>query len=125
MNFVAQPKGTKMKHLVIAVTALSILAPTAAFAQYHQPGYGHEPRVEKSWGKRHDDRRDWRRDHDRRERWARGHSLPRNYRGNVVRDYGRYHLRKPPRGQQWVRVGNDYLLISVATGIIASIVAGR
>ncbi|GGA80115.1 hypothetical protein GCM10011491_04260 [Brucella endophytica] len=114
-----------MKNLVIAVTALSILAPTAAFAQYQPPRHGYEQRVEKSWGKRHDDRRDMRRHDDRRERWTRGRELPRSYRGNVVRDYSRYHLRKPPRGQHWVRVGNDYMLISIASGIIGAIVAGR
>ncbi|PRD43333.1 transmembrane signal peptide protein [Phyllobacterium phragmitis] len=122
-----------MKNLVIAVTALSILAPTAALAQY-QPKHGYEHRVEKSYGKRHDDRRDMRRHNDKRDmrrhddkrqRWSRGRSLPRNYRRNVVRDYGRHHLRKPARGQQWVRVNNDYLLISIASGVIASIVAGR
>ncbi|WP_420960221.1 RcnB family protein [Brucella sp. IR073] len=114
-----------MKNLVIAVTALSLLAPSAAFAQYRQPGYGHPPRVEKSWNKRHDDRRDWRRHDDRRERWTRGKQLPRSYRSHVVRDYGRYRLSKPPRGHEWVRVNNDYLLISIASGVIASIVAGR
>ncbi|RCS24851.1 transmembrane signal peptide protein [Phyllobacterium salinisoli] len=113
-----------MKSLVIAVTALSFLAPTAALAQY-QPKHGYEHRVEKSYGKRHDDRRDMRRQNDRRERWSRGRALPRSYRGHVVRDYSRYQLRRPARGQQWVRVDNDYLLISIASGVIASIVAGR
>ncbi|YBV95591.1 RcnB family protein [Phyllobacteriaceae bacterium JZ32] len=117
-----------MKRLVIAVTALATLAPTAALAQY-QPKHGYEHRVEKSWGKRHDDRRDDRRDmrrhDDRRHHWTRGRELPRSYRRHVVRDYGRYHLRKPPRGHQWVRVDNDYLLISIASGVISSIVSGR
>lgn len=122
-----------MKSLVVAATVLSFLAPTAAFAQY-QPKHGYEQRIEKPYGKRHDDRRDMRRhddrrdmrrDNDRRERWSRGRELPRNYRRNVVRDYGRYQLRKPAWGQQWVRVNNDYLLISIASGVIASVVAGR
>ncbi|PYE87409.1 RcnB family protein [Phyllobacterium leguminum] len=122
-----------MKSLVIAVTAFSILAPTAALAQY-QPKHGYERPVEQSYGKRHDDRRDMRRHDDRRdmrrhddrrERWSRGRELPRSYRSHVVRDYGRYRLSRPPRGHQWVRVDNDYLLISIASGVISSIVAGR
>jgi Ni/Co efflux regulator RcnB len=36
----------------------------------------------------------------------------------VVRDYGHYHLRHPPRGYHWVRSNNDYLLVAIATGII-------
>ena len=33
-----------------------------------------------------------------------------------------YSLLAPPRGYQWVQNGSDYLLISIATGVIASIV---
>ncbi|MCB4771925.1 RcnB family protein [Ancylobacter sp. Lp-2] len=54
--------------------------------------------------------------------WSRGKQLPPNYRHNVVRDYGRYRLAPPPRGYNWVRVNNEYLLISIASGLISSIV---
>jgi Ni/Co efflux regulator RcnB len=59
------------------------------------------------------------------KRWQRGHRLPAWERKVVVRDYHRHGLRKPARGQEWVRVGNDYLLIGITSGIIASLVAGR
>jgi Ni/Co efflux regulator RcnB len=36
-----------------------------------------------------------------------------------VDNYSRYGLRRPGHGQQWVKVDNDYLLVSIATGIIA------
>ncbi|WP_439710982.1 RcnB family protein [Brucella anthropi] len=42
-----------------------------------------------------------------------------------MNNYSGYKLRKPPRGYHWVKVNNDYMLISIATGIISSIVAGR
>jgi len=42
-----------------------------------------------------------------------------------VRDYHRHGLRKPARGQQWVKVDNSYLLMSVATGLILGVAAGR
>ncbi len=42
-----------------------------------------------------------------------------------VRDYHRHGLRRPGRGQAWVRVDNNYLLLSMATGLIASITAAR
>jgi len=54
--------------------------------------------------------------------WRRGSSLPPYYRGYVVSDYHRYHLRQPPRGYAWYRVGDDYLLAAIATGIIFDII---
>ena len=56
--------------------------------------------------------------------WRRGAYLPPAYRGRgyVVYDYGRYHLRPPPRGYYWYRDGNDYLLAAVATGLILDVI---
>jgi Ni/Co efflux regulator RcnB len=54
--------------------------------------------------------------------WVRGKRVPGWQRQHVVRDYHRFGLRKPARGQQWVKVGNEYLLISVTSGIIASLI---
>jgi Ni/Co efflux regulator RcnB len=36
----------------------------------------------------------------------------------VVQDWRGSHLRAPPRGYRWVRSGNDYLLVAIATGAI-------
>ena len=57
--------------------------------------------------------------------WRRGAVLPPTYRGYVVNDYYRYHLRPPPRGYAWYRVGNDYLLTAIATGLIFEIIANN
>ncbi len=56
--------------------------------------------------------------------FRRGGYIPRDFRNRqyVVTDYRAYHLSPPPRGQQWVQVGSDYVLIAIATGIIANIV---
>ena len=64
--------------------------------------------------------------HDRRppHGWARGHDYRRGYRGPVyvVNDYHHYDLRRPPRGHHWVRDDRgNYLLVAVATGIIADL----
>ncbi len=48
----------------------------------------------------------------------RGGYLPPAYQSSVVPDYGRYHLRRPPFGYNWVRAGNKYLLVSSSTGLI-------
>ena len=60
-----------------------------------------------------------------RHYWARGQRVPEWQRRQHVRDYHRYGLRTPARGQQWVKVDNDYLLISLATGVILGLPAGR
>lgn len=56
--------------------------------------------------------------------WRRGAYLPPPYRGYVVQDYRYYHLRPPPRGYAWHRVGDDYLLVALATGLIMEIING-
>ena len=60
--------------------------------------------------------------------WARGH----HYRHAgyaptyVVHDYGPYGLRPPPRGYHWRRSdAGDFLLVAIATGIIADVIMGR
>jgi Ni/Co efflux regulator RcnB len=54
--------------------------------------------------------------------WRRGGVLPPSYRGYWVDDYYRYHLRPPPRGYRWYRVGDDYLLAAITTGLIFEII---
>ena len=84
----------------------------------------------------HDDRRDDRQQRRynagryqapagyRVHRWTRGERLPQSYRSRAYYvDYSRYGLRAPPRGYQYVRVGNDVVLTALATGLVASVVA--
>ena len=61
----------------------------------------------------------------RDQQWKRGQRVPDWQRKQAVRDYHRHGLRKPGFGQQWVRVGNEYLLISIFSGIIAGLIATR
>ena len=55
--------------------------------------------------------------------YYRGQRLPQQYRGYqyVVEDWRGHRLTPPPRGYHWVQTGADYVLVAVATGIIASI----
>lgn len=57
-------------------------------------------------------------------RWRRGQVLPPAFRGDVVGDYGRYHLRRPPRGYYWVRQGDDFVLVAITTGLIFEVISG-
>ena len=57
----------------------------------------------------------------------RGGRLPAQYRSHhyVVNDWRGHRLSAPPRGYHWVQTGGDYVLIAVATGIIASILLNQ
>jgi Ni/Co efflux regulator RcnB len=59
--------------------------------------------------------------------WYRGDRLPHQYRTRhyVVDDWRGHHLYAPPSGYHWVQSGGDYLLVAVATGIIASILLNQ
>ena len=39
----------------------------------------------------------------------------------IVSDWRGHHLSPPPRGYYWVQQGGDYLLVAIATGIIAQL----
>jgi Ni/Co efflux regulator RcnB len=55
--------------------------------------------------------------------WHRGDRLPAEYRHNnyVVDDWRSHHLSAPPRGYHWVQAGSDYVLVAIATGVIAQL----
>jgi Ni/Co efflux regulator RcnB len=108
-----------MKRLLIAATALSLMLPVSgAFAQ--------------NWNSHHDNNR-----HDdhrggpammmhgpSHHSWRKGERFDRHNWGRYERvDYRRYHLRQPPRGYEWRRVDNNFILAAAATGLIASVIA--
>jgi Ni/Co efflux regulator RcnB len=43
--------------------------------------------------------------------------------GRQTVDWHQHHLRQPPSGYEWVQSGNQFVLIAVTTGLIASIIA--
>lgn len=60
--------------------------------------------------------------------WKVGHRYRDYYRGPiyVVNDYNSYHVRRPPRGHQWIRDDRgNLLLVAIATGILAEYVINR
>lgn len=106
-----------MKKIALAAIALSLIATPAAFAAPQQHFNSNHQVVKKQVIVK--------KKVVKKTRWSRGHALPSNYRRNVVRDYGRYHLKTPPRGYQWVRADNDYVMVSIASGIISALVQAR
>ncbi len=85
------------------------------FEDRHPHRYGYR---DERWGGRHDYY------NARGPEFRRGHYIPREFRSRqyYVNDYRAYHLSPPPRGQQWVQVGSDYVLIAITTGLIAHMV---
>lgn len=61
--------------------------------------------------------------YQRRYQMQRGERLSQYYRGDqyVVNDWRSHRLYAPQRGYQWVQAGNDYALVAIATGIIATV----
>ena len=107
-----------MNRLSTALLALSLAAVSGAAMAAPQPRDDHHDR-------RNDHRPTAQHDkgHDNRPRhYARGERLGDGHRGTRV-DYRRHHLSAPPRGHEWRRVDNDYVLVAVATGIITSVIA--
>jgi len=107
-------------------------------AQGH--GHGHDRHDRNDRFDRHD--RDGRHDRDMRRpgppphahggrhgagpnhNWVRGSRIPPQYRTRhyVVNDWRGHRLAAPPRGYHWVQNGGDYLLVAIATGVIATII---
>lgn len=121
-----------MKRLILAAVALTMFAAPAAYAdqrpsgrhefqrsQNHQapkPGWQNGHVVKKKVVKK---------TIVKQPRWARGHQVPGWKNHRYVRDHHRYGLKRPGRGQEWIRVGNDYLLISISNGRIVGLFGGR
>ncbi|MES2532969.1 MAG: RcnB family protein [Pseudomonadota bacterium] len=59
--------------------------------------------------------------------FRKGGRLPAEYRNKqyVVNDWRSHRLSAPPRGYQWVQTGGDYVLVAVATGLIAQILLNQ
>ncbi|GAB2830070.1 RcnB family protein [Comamonas piscis] len=80
--------------------------------------------------RRHDSRRPDARNHRGAgpdHRWVKGSRVPSQYRahGYVVNDWRGHRLSAPPRGYRWIQNGGDYLLVAIASGVIAQIVFGN
>jgi Ni/Co efflux regulator RcnB len=71
---------------------------------WYAPGYGYK-RVERGAS------------------WRKGAYVPRAYRGYHVQNPSYYGLRTAPRGQRWIYADGNFVLMAVASGLIAQVVA--
>jgi Ni/Co efflux regulator RcnB len=113
---------------IIAATSFSTvaLADPPGWDRDHNNGYytgntWHSGTPSAATMRRHDYRAGWR-------NWRRGDRLPAYYRGHyaTVDDWRGRHLPPPRRGYHYVRDDNgNILLVAIATGLIASIIANH
>ncbi|HXM82224.1 MAG TPA: RcnB family protein [Burkholderiales bacterium] len=130
------------KAAISAVIALTMTAGQLAFAQGNSNrnerggNEGRQPERRVAAADHHDNRGFGRAHNEERSKgrgagpnyeYYRGDRLPAEYRHRqyVVNDWRGHNLSAPPRGYQWVQSGTDYILIAVATGIIAQLLLGR
>jgi Ni/Co efflux regulator RcnB len=122
----------KNKLVVSAMIAAMLAAQGgAAFADDHGRGRGPDRGHDRHGPSRgHDDNRY----HDRggpgagpHHDFHRGDRLASEYRNRqyVVDNWRAHRLSAPPRGYHWVQTGSDYVLVAIASGIIAQIVLGN
>jgi len=135
-----------MKRTILSLLSIPVLAMSLAAApamandrDHHDRGrHGHDNRYD-----RHD-RHDGYRDSGRRPvivqrnyrpappprvvyrpyGYERGYRYSNYYGGRtvVINDYGRYHVRQPPRGYHWVRDDRgNLIMVAIATGIITDL----
>ncbi len=116
----------KNKLVITALIAATLAAQGSAFADDHRDDHRRGPPHRSS----HSDNRFHDKHYDRgagpHHDFRRGGYISREYRSRqyVVNDWRGHRLHQPPRGYHWVQTGTDYVLIAVATGVIAQIVLG-
>lgn len=95
--------------------ALTLAAAPLALAQPAPYDHNGPPQQHGGYQPDHQDHQDH---HD----WQRGARFDGDR--QPVHDWRERHLRQPPHGYEWERSGNQFVLIAIGTGIIASVIAG-
>jgi Ni/Co efflux regulator RcnB len=114
-----------MKRIAISALALSMMAATALpgmAAPFNAQAASHSTVTQVDWKKpnhRKVQKRVIRKKHNaHRSHWRHGQKYS-NWKRHRAVDWRRHHLRHPGPGQRWIQVGNEYLLVSILTGVIA------
>lgn len=131
----------KFSATVCAIAAAALLTSSLSFADergrqddYRRGnghgngnGRGHDKHYEGRFDQRDGRWNDRRPDYNARgPEFHRGGYISREYRSRAYEvDYRVHRLHRPPVGHRWVQVGADYVLIAIATGVIASIILNQ
>jgi Ni/Co efflux regulator RcnB len=105
--------------LAAVIAAASVGTAAAQAQQYdgHGPGYSHGPGYGPDRGPGYGPG-----DGPHRHDWHRG---DRFYGDRNQLDWRYHHLRPPPPGYEWVQDGGQFVLIGIASGVIADILLNR
>ncbi|GLQ79690.1 hypothetical protein GCM10007881_32090 [Mesorhizobium huakuii] len=122
-----------MKRIVLSVLAVSILAATSLTGQaapMSAPAAPQSNYAKVDWQKpgHHNDVRKRvfkKKVVVKRNHWRNGQKYSGWRQHQPIRDYGRYGLHRPGRGQEWIRVGNDYVLVGILSGVIFGALAAQ
>jgi len=122
-----------MKRIVLSVLAVSMLAATSLAGQaapMNAPVAPQSNYTKVDWQKpgHHNDvkKRVFKKKVVvKRNNWRNGQKYSGWRQHQPVRDYGRYGLHRPGRGQEWIRVGNDYVLVGILSGVIFGALAAQ
>jgi Ni/Co efflux regulator RcnB len=133
-----------MKRIVLSALAFSMLAATSLIGQaapvnapnapqsnYSQVDWqkpGHHADVKKRFFKKADVKKRFFKKKVvvvRRNHWRNGQRYSNWKQHQPIRDYGRYGLHRPGRGQEWIRVGNDYVLVGILSGVVFGALAAQ
>jgi Ni/Co efflux regulator RcnB len=122
-----------LRNAIAASAAMTLLSSQIAIAQQSQPsGYGsasqhsyeyndHSQHSSTQYNASQENHTAGHSDHvSYNKGWHKGD----HYHGEryVVRDWHNDHLRQPPHGYEWVRSGDQFVLIAITSGIVASII---
>lgn len=119
-----------MKRLIIGATVVALMTSSALVAeprqnrdrdrhQQHDGPAWHEQSGRWDNG-RH---RGWGKERGRNHRWNRGEQMGYDdWRYAQRVDYRNYRLRQPPRGYEWRRINNRFVLVAQRSGTIISVV---
>lgn len=125
------------KRIVLATITLSILSTPMAMAQQHHnfPQHSQQNKQPQKPGQKAPSRPyaekpfnsgpSFQHKSTQQKKWTKGQRNQNWKQHTQVRDYQRHGLKRPARGQQWIKIDNNYLLINMATGIIANIMSAR
>jgi Ni/Co efflux regulator RcnB len=122
-----------MKRIVLSVLAVSMLAATSLAGQaapMNAPVAPQSNYTKVDWQKpgHHNDVRKRvfkKKVVVKRNHWRNGQRYSGWRQHQPIRDYGRYGLHRPGRGQEWIRVGNDYVLVGILSGVIFGALAAQ
>ncbi|MBZ9697704.1 MULTISPECIES: RcnB family protein [unclassified Mesorhizobium] len=122
-----------MKRIVLSALAFSMLAATSLTGQaapMNAPVAPQSNYTKVDW-QRPGDHRDMKKRVFKkkvvvkRNNWRNGQKYSGWRQHRPIRDYGRYGLHRPGRGQEWIRVGNDYVLVGILSGVVFGALAAQ